>query len=48
MNKIFVIKDEEGVIRSTQEEVEVAFVSYFNNLFTTSRPCGVEDCLRVL
>jgi ribonuclease HI/exonuclease III len=48
MNKITIIEDEEGVIRSTQEDIEVAFVNYFKNLFNSSGPNGVDDCLRVL
>lgn len=47
-SKITIIEDEEGIARSSPEEIEVAFVNYYTNMFKSSRPTGLEECLRVL
>lgn len=36
------------MVRNTQEEIEAAFVSYYANLFTSSMPTGLEECIWVL
>lgn len=48
MNKIISIIDEKGVTRNTLGDLEEAFVSYYSNLFMSSRPTGIEACLWVL
>jgi hypothetical protein len=47
-NQIEEILDEGGVMCSTEDEVEKAFTSHFQHLFTTSNPICIERCLEGL
>jgi exonuclease III len=47
-NYISQIEDEDGRMRVDQNEVEQAFSSYFQNLFTSSNPVRVEESLQLL
>lgn len=42
-NKISCIEDEAGASCSTSKEIARAFTRYFQNLFNTSQPSGVQD-----
>jgi hypothetical protein len=35
----------EGVVCSSSDAVEKAFISYFQTLFTTESPTGMDECL---
>jgi hypothetical protein len=47
-NQISFILDEGGNKCSTPNLVELAFLDYFRNIFSTSYPRGMEDCLEGL
>ncbi len=42
------IKDKEGRLCSSKEEIEAAFVSYFQELFTFGENLEVEACIEAL
>lgn len=44
-NMISCVEDEGGAVCSTPEEVARAFTTYFQNMFTTSQPSGISECL---
>jgi hypothetical protein len=45
VNKISMIEDDDGRRCTTQEEIEEAFISYFRNIFKSSSPSGIAECL---
>jgi hypothetical protein len=45
LNQISHIIDEGGTECSTPELVEAPFLDYFKNIFATSNPSGLENCL---
>lgn len=47
-NQISCIVDEGGTDYSTSETIDEAFLAYFRNLFTTSDPGGMDECLEGL
>lgn len=47
-NEIHFILDEEGSLHSSPEEVEKAFILYFQRIFSTSSSSGIEACLATL
>jgi hypothetical protein len=47
-NLISVIIDSEGVKHESEAGIECAFVGFFDRLFTSSNPYGLEACLQTL
>jgi hypothetical protein len=47
-NKIHRVEDEEGQVCDSQEDIEAAFLHYYQNLFSTSVPGGVEEAIQGL
>jgi hypothetical protein len=44
-NHISCIVDEAGVIHTSMEKIEAAFIDYYSGLFSASNPIGLEQCL---
>jgi hypothetical protein len=47
-SQIMKIKDKDGRMCNTQEEIEVAFVSYYKELFTVGEELEAEACIGAL
>lgn len=45
MNQIDEIIDADGGLCTSQEEIEGAFINFYQKLFTSESPTGVEECL---
>jgi hypothetical protein len=47
-NKISCIIDEASVVHASEEKIEAAFIDYYRDLFSTSNPMGLEQCLNAV
>lgn len=47
-NQIVRIENEDGVLCSTPAEITKVFTDYFQNIFSTTNPCGIRECLNGL